>query len=167
MAEAVDTSAPIAKPTSSPSYLQNMDELQKVFEKFDSNGDGKISLSELADVLRSMGTNYSPPDLQRVMEDIDADKDGFIDLEEFAQLCRSSSASAEELREAFDLYDENKDGRISGSELHQVLNRLGMKCSMEECSRMIKGVDSDGDGCVNFQEFEKMMATANGSAAAN
>ncbi|CAI0400482.1 unnamed protein product [Linum tenue] len=42
-----------------------------------------------------------------------------------------------------------------------------MKCSMEECARMIKGVDADGDGCVNFQEFEKMMATANGATPVN
>ncbi|CAI0559762.1 unnamed protein product [Linum tenue] len=93
------------------------------------------------------------------MEDIDTDNDGFINLEEFAQLCRSFScaSAAAELYEAFNLYDENKDGRISRSELYHVLNRLGMKCS-----RMIKGVDSDCDGCINFQEFEKMMATANG-----
>ncbi|CAI0559763.1 unnamed protein product [Linum tenue] len=106
-----------------------------------------------------MVTNYSAPDLQHAMEDIDTDNDGFINLEEFAQLCRSFScaSAAAELYEAFNLYDENKDGRISRSELYHVLNRLGMKCS-----RMIKGVDSDCDGCINFQEFEKMMATANG-----
>ncbi|CAL1411483.1 unnamed protein product [Linum trigynum] len=107
-----------------------------------------------------MGTNYSAPDLQRAMEDIDTDKDGFINLEEFAQLRQSLGAcAAAELREAFNLYDENKDGRISRPELYH------MKCSMEECSRMIKGVDSEGDECINFQEFEKMMATANGVVA--
>ncbi|CAN1126004.1 Probable calcium-binding protein CML23 [Linum perenne] len=40
-----------------------------------------------------------------------------------------------------------------------------MKCSMEECGRMIQEVDSNGDGCVNFAEFEKMMAS-NGKATA-
>ncbi|CAN0891465.1 Probable calcium-binding protein CML27 [Linum grandiflorum] len=95
------------------------------------------------------------------MEEIDSDKDGFINLEEFAQLCRSTSegGGGEELREAFDLYDENKDGLVSEAELHHVLNRIGMRCSVEECARMIKGVDSDGDGRVNYKEFEKMMAS--------
>jgi len=103
-----------------------------------------------------------------VMEDVDTDKDGYIDLAEFAKLCRSSSAAAaaSELRDAFDLYDQNRDGMISAAELHQVLNRLGMKCKVDECFQMIKNVDSDGDGCVNFEEFQKMMAANinNGSA---
>ncbi|CAN0891461.1 Probable calcium-binding protein CML26 [Linum grandiflorum] len=134
---------PIAAIASPTTTTPSADELQKVFDKFDTNGDGKISASELAGVLRSMGTEYSAPDLQRAMEEIDSDKDGFINLEEFAQLCR----------------DENKDGLVSEAELHHVLNRIGMRCSVEECARMIKGVDSDGDGRVNYKEFEKMMAS--------
>ncbi|CAN1856391.1 Probable calcium-binding protein CML27 [Linum perenne] len=90
-----------------------------------------------------MGSNYSPPDLHS----------------------SSGASAAAELHEAFDLYDEDKDGLISSSELHHVLNRLGMKCSMEECGRMIQGVDSDGDGCVSFAEFQKMMAS-NGDGTA-
>jgi calcium-binding protein CML len=86
-------------------------------------------------------------------------------LAEFAQLCRSPStaSAASELRDAFDLYDQNGDGLISTAELHQVLSRLGMKCKVGECVKMIKNVDSDGDGSVNFEEFQKMMAANMGS----
>ncbi|KAJ4831668.1 putative calcium-binding protein cml27 [Turnera subulata] len=104
------------------------------------------------------------------MEDIDTDKDGFVDLAEFTQLCRSSSTAfaAAELRDAFDLYDQNKDGLISAAELHQVPNRLGIRCSVEECTKTIKNVDSDADGSVNFEEFEKKMANGvnNGASTA-
>ncbi|CAN1120982.1 Probable calcium-binding protein CML27 [Linum perenne] len=60
------------------------------------------------------------------MEEIDSDKDDFINIEEFAQLCRSSSSSGdvEELREAFDMYDENKDGLITEAELHQEFQKM-------------------------------------------
>ncbi|KAF4363306.1 hypothetical protein G4B88_011703 [Cannabis sativa] len=37
---------------SSSVYLQNPDELQKVFSQFHTNDDGKISVSELGDVLK-------------------------------------------------------------------------------------------------------------------
>lgn len=47
---------------------------------------------------------------------------------------------------------------ISVAELHMVMNRLNMKCSMEECEMMVKSVDADGDGNVNFNEFKKMMS---------
>ncbi|KAJ6748997.1 CALCIUM-BINDING PROTEIN CML26-RELATED [Salix purpurea] len=95
------------------------------------------------------------------MEDVDTNKDGHIDLGEFAQLCRSSStaSAASELRDAFNLYDQNGDGLITTAELHKVLTRLGMTCKVDECVKMIKNVDSDGDGCVNFEEFQTMMAS--------
>ncbi|XVF12210.1 hypothetical protein REPUB_Repub08aG0095300 [Reevesia pubescens] len=139
---------------------ENMDQLQKVFNQFDANKDGKISVLELGDVLKAMGSSYTKEELERVMDDIDTDKDGFINLSEFYSLCRSSSdavAAASELRDAFDLYDKDKNGLISANELHLVLNRLGMTCSVGDCVRMIKSVDSDGDGNVNFEEFQKMM----------
>ncbi|CAH8258064.1 unnamed protein product [Arabidopsis lyrata] len=133
-------------------------ELKKVFDQFDSNGDGKISVSELGNVFKSMGTSYTEEELNRVLDEIDIDRDGFINQEEFATICRSSS-SASEIREAFDLYDQNKNGLISSSEIHKVLNRLGMSCSVDDCVRMIGHVDADGDGNVNFEEFQKMMSS--------
>lgn len=144
-------------------------ELKKVFDQFDANGDGKISVSELGNVFKSMGTSYTEAELNRVLDDIDIDRDGYINLEEFGAICRSSSSAAE-IREAFDLYDQNKDGLISSAEIHKVLNRLGMTCSLEDCVRMIGHVDSDGDGNVNFEEFQKMMSSpellnSKGSAA--
>ncbi|XP_022738545.1 probable calcium-binding protein CML27 [Durio zibethinus] len=142
---------------------ENMDQLQKVFNQFDANKDGKISVTELGDVLKTMGSSYTEEELKRVMEDIDTDKDGFINLSEFCSLCRSSSdavTAASELRDAFDLYDQDKNGLISANELHLVLNRLGMKCLLDDCVKMITSVDSDGDGNVNFEEFQKMMSAS-------
>ncbi|KAJ9540258.1 hypothetical protein OSB04_026764 [Centaurea solstitialis] len=99
------------------------------------------------------------------MADIDTDSDGFISLEEFAGFCKGSSGGGDgddggmkELRDAFELYDLNKNGLISAKELHQILSQLGEKCSVEDCANMIKPVDSDGDGYVNFVEFKKMMS---------
>ncbi|KAE8694208.1 putative calcium-binding protein CML18 [Hibiscus syriacus] len=138
-----------------------MDEqLQRVFNQFDKNKDGKISVTELNDVLIALGCSSPEQELKRVMEEIDIDKDGFINLSEFLILCRSNfdNSNAEaELREAFDLYDQDKNGLISAEELHLVLNKLGMECSVEKCVKMITSVDADEDGNVNFKEFRKLM----------
>ncbi|CAN8292683.1 unnamed protein product [Cochlearia groenlandica] len=139
--------------------MANPEELKKVFDQFDSNGDGKISVHELGGVFKAMGTSYTETELNRVLEEVDTDRDGFINIDEFSALCRSSS-SASEIRDAFDLYDHDKNGLISAAELHQVLNSLGMSCSVDDCTKMIGPVDADGDGNVNFEEFQKMMTSS-------
>lgn len=158
-------SNPNLSPSSPSPYLEDMEELKRVFNRFDANGDGKISVDELDSILRTLGSGVPPEELRRVMDDLDTDRDGFISLPEFAALCRSDTpdGGATELRDAFDLYDRDKNGLISAAELHLALNRLGMKCSVEECQNMIKSVDSDGDGSVDFGEFKKMMTAKNGA----
>ncbi|XP_010033692.2 probable calcium-binding protein CML27 [Eucalyptus grandis] len=155
------TPAAAAAAAAAPPHLPHMtdEELRKVFDQFDANGDGKISAAELSQVLAAMGSAVPPEDLDRAMAEIDADGDGFISLPEFAGLCRSGPSPDADLRDAFDLYDQDRNGLISAAELHLVLNRLSMNCSVEDCARMIKSVDGDGDGNVNFEEFRKMMAS--------
>ncbi|XP_022143269.1 probable calcium-binding protein CML23 [Momordica charantia] len=140
--------------------LGSMDEVTKVFNKFDKNGDGKISVNELGDALGELGGKVSSDEVRRIMAEIDKDGDGFIDLDEFAEFHQDVSATGggnKDLQDAFDLYDIDKNGLISAKELHSVLKRLGEKCSLKDCCRMISSVDVDGDGHVNFEEFKKMM----------
>ncbi|KAK2986714.1 hypothetical protein RJ640_010939 [Escallonia rubra] len=137
------------------------DETKKVFEKFDADGDGKISAAELGAILAALGSEASPEELQRTMSEIDTDGDGFIDLKEFSDFHRGGDdVASKDLRDAFDLYDSDRNGKISASELHAVLKNLGEKCTLQDCRRMISSVDADGDGYVDFEEFKKMMTRA-------
>ncbi|KAK9052226.1 hypothetical protein SSX86_028864 [Deinandra increscens subsp. villosa] len=149
----------IAKPSV---YLVNADEIKKVFSRFDANGDGKISADELVHVMKALGSETSDEEVSQMMTNIDTDCDGFINLEEFAGFFLASAGDVDggnkELREAFEHYDLNKNGLISSTELHQILTRLGENCTVDDCVKMIKSVDSDGDGCVDFEEFKKMMS---------
>ncbi|KAI3779017.1 hypothetical protein L2E82_08443 [Cichorium intybus] len=144
-------------------YLTNMDQVKQVFNRFDVNGRGKITATELVDVMKALGSDTSLDVVKRIMEDIDTDSDGFINLEEFAGFLKGNAGDEDdggikELQDAFKLYDLNKNGLISASELHQILSRLGESCTVDDCTNMIKSVDSDGDGYVNFEEFRKMMS---------
>lgn len=139
---------------------QKHDQISLMFNKFDANGDGKISLSELSSILNALGSETSPDEVQRIMTEIDTDGDGFIDFDEFNTFYfdgLGKESNDRELHDAFDMYDKDKNGKISASELHSVLKSLGEKCSLKDCRKMISSVDVDGDGCVNFEEFKKMM----------
>nr|XP_009775333.1 PREDICTED: probable calcium-binding protein CML23 [Nicotiana sylvestris] len=145
------------------SLTAEMEEVKKVFKKFDTNGDGKISLSELGGILNALGTKTTPDEAKRMMIEVDTDGDGFIDLKEFAAFhcpVESPNTVNKDLRDAFNLYDKDKNGKISAAELHSVMKGIGEKCSLKDCRRMISSVDDDCDGSVNFEEFKKMMSKA-------
>ncbi|KAK9091469.1 hypothetical protein Sjap_024646 [Stephania japonica] len=143
-------------------------ELEAVFNKFDVNGDGKISMSELGSIMMSLGYNASEEELSKMMKEADLDGDGFIDLNEFVEMNTKEVDSKEEiedLRNAFKVFDADKNGLISREELCNVMRSVGDSCSIEDCKRMISGVDSDGDGQINFEEFKVMMMRGRGFAS--
>ncbi|MBA0578549.1 probable calcium-binding protein CML23 [Gossypium raimondii] len=150
------------------SFLGSVEEMKKVFNKFDKNGDGKISRDELKSVLTALGSAPSSGEVDRIMSEMDKDGNGYVDLDEFVAFQQTNindddgeaQCGNKELKDAFDMYDLDKNGLISANELHAVLKRLGEKCSLSDCRRMISQVDKDGDGNVNFDEFKKMMTNA-------
>lgn len=151
-------------PKNSPLHLTDLADITRVFNRFDANADGKISADELADVILTLNSSTSPSEISGMMDQIDADRDGFISLEEFAGFCAAGGDNVDgELREAFELYDINKNGLISSSELGEILTRIGERCSEEDCVKMIESVDEDGDGFVNFEEFKTMMSRSSSS----
>lgn len=65
----------------------------------------------------------------------------------------------DEVKEAFGVFDENKDGFIDASELQRVLFVLGLKerANIEDCRKMIGAFDENADGRIDFNEFVKFM----------
>ncbi|XP_071165749.1 calmodulin-like isoform X2 [Mytilus edulis] len=75
--------------------------------------------------------------------------------EQAAELAEDQIA---EFKEAFNLFDKDGDGTISCTELGTVMRSLGCNPTEGELKDMIKEVDADGSGCIDFPEFLEMMA---------
>lgn len=59
--------------------------------------------------------------------------------------------------QAFNVFDKNGDGDISSNELGSVLRSLGQKPTKKSVRLMIKKVDADGSGTIDFDEFLTLM----------
>ncbi|KDP36713.1 hypothetical protein JCGZ_08004 [Jatropha curcas] len=152
------------KPSLSPSSSTNSNsctELQRVFNYFDENGDGKISPAELQSCVRTLGGDLSIEDAVAAISSCDTDGDGLLGFEDFQKLmdCNSSEEDKkEELRQAFGIYEtEPGSGFISPTSLKRILSRLGESRSLDDCKAMIRTFDLNGDGVLNFNEFSVMM----------
>ncbi|XP_044955228.1 probable calcium-binding protein CML16 [Hordeum vulgare subsp. vulgare] len=106
--------------------------MKKVFSRFETDGDDRISPSELAAVSRAIGSPATESaggrEVASMMDELDTDRDGYVDLGEFAAFHDHGRGEREldaELRDAFDVYDINGDGRISDAELSKVVSRIG------------------------------------------
>ncbi|XP_073047600.1 uncharacterized protein [Primulina eburnea] len=134
--------------------------LYEVFKLFDKNGDGSITKEELGSVVRSLYQNLTEEELQDMIHEVDTDGNGTIEFPEFVDLMAKKMKETEaddDLREAFDLFDQDRNGYISADELQQVMLRFGEALTDEEIVEMIREADLDGDGQVNYDEFVKMM----------
>nr|XP_032517409.1 calmodulin-A-like isoform X3 [Danaus plexippus plexippus] len=63
-----------------------------------------------------------------------------------------------EFKEAFMLFDKDEDGTITMAELGVVMRSLGQRPSETELRDMVKEVDQDGNGTIEFNEFLQMMS---------
>ncbi|CAF0966550.1 unnamed protein product [Adineta steineri] len=63
------------------------------------------------------------------------------------------------LRDTFDLFDRDKSGAISSAELKQVLIALNFEPTDNLLRRVMKEMDADGNGSIEFDEFVKAMRT--------
>lgn len=69
-----------------------------------------------------------------------------------------SDEQLDELREAFSIYDINKDGAITTRELGTVMRSLGHNPTEAELLEMIKEVDQNNSGTISFNEFTALMS---------
>ncbi|KAL9450822.1 hypothetical protein AB3S75_012541 [Citrus x aurantiifolia] len=135
-------------------------EFQEAFCMLDRDGDGCITIEELAVAIKSLDQNPTEEELRNMISEVDVNGNGTIEFGEFLNLMArkmKENEAQEELKEAFKVFDKDQDGYISPNELRHVMMNIGEKVTDEELEQMVREADLDGDGQINYEEFARMM----------
>ena len=111
------------KPGSMPD-ANKVEIYRNVFDEFDLDHGGTISVSELADAMRKLSGGLPVTDeaIKEMMASVDNDGSGDIGFDEFCKLMAARSDPAEELQAAFLAFDVDGSGSISAVEVRTLLS---------------------------------------------
>ncbi|NXM07810.1 CABP2 protein, partial [Tyrannus savana] len=131
-------------------------ELKHAFQEFDKDHDGYISYKDLGECMRTMG--YMPTEME-LIELSQQITGGKVDFDDFVELMgpkmlaeTADMIGIKELRDAFREFDTNGDGQISMAELREAMRKLlGQQLNYREVDEILKDVDLNGDGLVDFE----------------
>ncbi|XP_011003085.1 PREDICTED: calcium-dependent protein kinase 29-like isoform X2 [Populus euphratica] len=132
--------------------------LRQMFNNMDTDRSGTITYEELKSGLSRLGSKLTEVEIKQLMDGADVDNSGTIDYVEFitATMHRHRLEKEENLYKAFQYFDKDNNGYITRDELRQAMSQYGMgdEATIDE---VIKDVDTDKDGNINYEEFATMM----------
>lgn len=114
--------------------------------------DGSLCREDMEMVMERLGIFCHPREDKKLQER--------LGVEYFSSMFEENEPSLDEVKEAFDVFDLNRDGFIDAMELQRVLRVLGLSDNIlqtENCKQMIREFDENRDERIDFKEFVKLM----------
>ena len=121
-------------------------EIKEAFDLFDADKDGSIDYHELKVAMRALGFDLKKAEVLKLLRDHDKTGHNLIEYEDFAKISKHCTDNltngsntdihetvaerilardpAEEIKRAFQLFDDDKTGRISLKNLKRIVREL-------------------------------------------
>ncbi|XP_029530034.1 calcium-binding protein 2-like isoform X1 [Oncorhynchus nerka] len=143
-----------------------LDELDFAFKEFDYDCDGYLNYKDVAECMRTMGYMPTEMELLEIVQQIKMRMGGLMDFDDFCELMGPrimgetvDMLGLKELRSAFSQFDQDCDGKISQDEMKEAVKCfLGEKLKKGELEDILKEIDINGDGSVDFDEFVMILS---------
>ncbi|KAL0374760.1 UNVERIFIED_CONTAM: Calcium-dependent protein kinase [Sesamum radiatum] len=131
--------------------------LKEMFKMIDVDNSGQITMEELKKGLERVGANLRDSEIVSLMQAADFDNSGTIDYREFvaAMLHLNKVQKEDHLYAAFSYFDKDGSGYITKDELQLACEQFGL--GNVHLDEIIREVDKDNDGLIDYSEFVAMM----------
>ncbi|KAF7300119.1 putative CDC31-spindle pole body component, centrin [Mycena kentingensis (nom. inval.)] len=136
-------------------------EIREAFELFDADKDGYLDYHELKVAMRALGFDMKKAEVVKILQDANRGSgermsEKHIGFDDFARIMAEyimQRDPMDEIRRAFQLFDDDNTGKISLRNLRRVAKEIGDRLEDDELQAMIEEFDLDQDGEINEQEF--------------
>jgi calcium-dependent protein kinase len=133
-------------------------DIRRFYTWIDNNGDGKMEYKEIVEGFKQF-LEVNEKELTRIFKYIDQGKTGCIEYEEFIRACinKKELLTEENLKSTFILFTKtDENATISCNDFKSILG-MSSKFSDKQWDTIIKTIDKNGDGQIEFDEFKDMM----------
>ena len=134
--------------------------LKEAFDLFDMEKTGKIDYHELKLTFTAFGFKVTKEEMKSIKERLDSKDTNRISFDEFMDLMTEKFAERnpkDEALMAFDLFDEDKKGKINMKNLKKAVKEINENLSDSELKAIMDEFDTDGDGYITKEDFMKIM----------
>jgi len=131
-------------------------ELRKVFDEFDTLNTGTLTLAEFKAALTRF--NYSDDEIETIFRKVDVNQTNVINYTEFLAASLETQGSIEEYRlsEAFDQMDSDDSGYISRENLRDLLGKHSSEALID---KLMEEADLKKDGRISYEEFLQVLSS--------
>ena len=132
----------------------------KLFRHFNKSGNCKLTKEELRNGLYEY---KNKEEVDKIIDHLfillDGDNEGFLEYEEFLRACidKKQIMTSTYLKYAFKFIDKEKTGTLDVQKIIKAFVTTPNKILEAVFNNTLNTVDKDGDGIINFTEFQELM----------
>ena len=139
----------------------DIDNLKAIFDIFDESSHGTLSVSNLHEALNFLDIKVDQEQINKFLSNNSVTNQFKYEFKIFLCLViefqHHSYDKIGEISQGFKSFDIRKRGKFDLEDMKKLNKKYSIGLTNQELEDMISLADTDGDGCINYDEFEKVM----------